>query len=325
MTYQLGTFRTASGDDIAGVLVGDRVFALTTLDLGVDTVDGVLADWARTQAVLDAALADDADGPPAGSSIPLSSLVPTAPFVPNRVFQSGANYRTHVVQLMVAAAAEKGRTDLDEVRAMAVDTMDERARCGTPYVFLGLPSAVCGPQDDVILPATGIQHDWELELGVVIGAHAYLVDRNQAMDCVAGYVVVNDLSTRDRIFRADIPSIGTDWLAGKNAPTFLPLGPWITPAQFVADPMKLQITLSLNGTVMQDETTADMIFDIGRLIEHVSAITPLVPGDLLLTGSPAGNGAHYGRYLQAGDVMESTITGLGTQRNRCVVVPAAAR
>lgn len=143
------------------------------------------------------------------------------------------------------------------------------------------------------------------------------------MDCVAGYVVVNDLSTRDRIFRPDIPSIGTDWLAGKNAPTFLPLGPWITPARFVADPMELRICLSLNGKVMQDETTADMIFDIGRLIAHVSAITPLCPGDLLLTGSPAGNGAHYGRYLQGGDVMESTITGLGTQRNRCVVKAVA--
>ncbi len=178
---------------------------------------------------------------------------------------------------------------------------------------------MCGPQDDVVLPPTGTKHDWELELGVVIGADAHLIPRDRAMYCVAGYVIVNDLSTRDRIFRPDMPSLGTDWLAGKNAPTFLPLGPWFTPAQFVPDPMKLQIRLALNGKVMQDATTSDMIFDIPRLIEHVSAITPLRPGDLLLTGSPAGNGAHYGRYLQAGDVMESTITGLGTQRNRCVV------
>lgn len=132
MAYQLGTFRTASGDDLGGVLVGDRVFPLTALDLGVGTVDGVLADWSRTKAVLDAALGGDADGPPAVSSIPLSSLVPTAPFVPNRVFQSGANYRTHVVQLMVAAAAEQGQTDLDGVRARAVKTMDERARAPAP-------------------------------------------------------------------------------------------------------------------------------------------------------------------------------------------------
>ena len=319
MSYQLGTFRTASGDAVGGVLVGEQVLPLTALGLGATTVDGVLADWSRTSAILDATLGGDINGSAAAAALPLSTLVPAAPFVPGQVFQSGANYRTHVVQLMVAAAVEQGQTDLDEVRARAAETMDERARTGTPYVFLGLPSAVCGPQDDVVLPPTGTKHDWELELGVVIGAHAHLVDRDHAMDCVAGYVVVNDLSTRDRIFRPDIPSIGTDWLAGKNSPTFLPLGPWIMPAQFVADPMDLRICLSLNGDVMQDETTADMIFDIPRLIEHISAITPLRPGDLLLTGSPAGNGAHFGRYLQAGDVMESTITGLGTQRNRCVV------
>lgn len=319
MAYHLGTFRTGTGDIVAGVVSGERVWPLTALDLGATTVEGVLADWGRTSALLDAVLGDDGGAPPSGSSLELSSLSPTAPFVPNQVFQSGANYRTHVVQLMVAAAAEKGEADLDRVRAEASETMDERARTGTPYVFIGLASSVCGPRDDVVLPPTGTKHDWELELGVVIGTHAYLIDRNQAMDCVAGYVIVNDLSTRDRIFRPDMTSLGTDWLAGKNAPTFLPLGPWVTPARFVPDPMDLRIRLSLNGQVMQDETTADMIFDIPRLIEHVAAITPLRPGDLLLTGSPAGNGAHYGRYLQAGDVMESSITGLGGQHNRCVL------
>lgn len=319
MAYQLGTFRTGTGERFAGVMVDEQVWPLSALDLPATTVEGVLGDWSRTSAILDGALGDGADGLAAAGSVPLSSLTPTAPFIPNQIFQSGANYRTHVIELNVAAAKEKGETDLDQVRSDTADSMDERARTGTPYVFIGLPSAVCGPQDDVVLPPTGTKHDWELELGVVIGADAYLIPRDRAMDCVAGYVIVNDLSTRDRIFRPDMPSLGTDWLAGKNAPTFLPLGPWFTPAQFVPDPMKLQIRLALNGKVMQDATTSDMIFDIPRLIEHVSAITPLRPGDLLLTGSPAGNGAHYGRYLQAGDVMESTITGLGTQRNRCVV------
>ena len=318
MAYQLGTFGPDVGDDFAGVLIGEQVWPLTDLGLGTTTVEGVLADWGRTSAILDAMLGDGGQGPPSGSTIALSTLTPRAPFQPNQIFQSGANYRTHVIELSVAAAKEKGETDLDRVRSDTENTMDERARTGTPYVFIGLASAVCGPQDDVILPPTGTKHDWELELGVVIGAEAYLVGRDQAMDCVAGYVIVNDVSTRDRIFRTDIPALGTDWLAGKNAPTFLPLGPWFTPAQFVPDPMDLHIRLSLNGKVMQDATTSDMIFDIPRLIEHVSAITPLRPGDLLLTGSPAGNGAHYGRYLQADDVMESTITGLGTQRNRCV-------
>ncbi len=170
----------------------------------------------------------------------------------------------------------------------------------------------------MVLPSTGTQHDWELELGVVIGTAARNVSRVDALNHVAGYTIVNDITTRDRVFRPDMPGLGTDWLAGKNAPTFLPLGPWLVPAPFVADPMNLRITLTLNGDTMQDETTADMIFDISQLIEHVSTITPLNPGDLLLTGSPAGNGAHYGRYLQPGDIMASTITGLGAQRNGCV-------
>jgi 2,4-diketo-3-deoxy-L-fuconate hydrolase len=218
---------------------------------------------------------------------------------------------------MVAAAAERGE-DREAAERAATALMATRSASGTPYVFLGLPSAMCGPTDDVILPPTGSQHDWELELGVVIGREAYQVDRAQAMDHVAAYVMVNDLSTRDRVFRPDMPGLGSDWLAGKNAPTFLPTGPWLVPAHLVPDVSDLRIMLMLNGQAMQDATTADMIFGIPRLIEHVSAITPLRPGDLLLTGSPAGNGAHYGRFLTHGDVMTATITGLGTQRNRCV-------
>jgi 2,4-diketo-3-deoxy-L-fuconate hydrolase len=172
-----------------------------------------------------------------------------------------------------------------------------------------------------VLPATGGQHDWELELGVVIGTGAYRINRADAWAHMAGYVTVNDLTTRDRVFRPDLPGIGTDWLAGKNAPTFLPTGPWLVPAQFVADPGNLRITLRLNDETMQDESAADMIFDIPRVIEHVSAICPLLPGDLILTGSPAGNGAHHQRYLRAGDVMTATITGLGEQRNICVTAP----
>ena len=122
-----------------------------------------------------------------------------------------------------------------------------------------------------------------LELGVVIGRAGCRVSRADAWAHVAGYVIVNDLTTRDRVFRPDLPGIGTDWLAGKNAPTFLPTGPWLVPAMFVTDPMNLRITLRLNDETMQDESTADMIFDIPRLIEHVSSICPLRPGDLILT------------------------------------------
>jgi 2,4-diketo-3-deoxy-L-fuconate hydrolase len=318
--YALGRFRAGRGDEFCGVVIGPDVVPLKVLLPATGDFGTLLRDWTANRKLLDAAVDEAVAGQDlAAAARPVGQLSPLAPLIPGQIFQSGANYKTHVVDLMVAAAAEKADSgDPDEVRRQATALMEERAAHGTPYVFIGLASAVCGPQDDVVLPDIGVQHDWELELGVVIGTEAYRVSRADALGHVAFYTIVNDLTTRDRVFRPDMPGLGTDWLAGKNSPTFLPLGPWLVPAQFVPDPGDLRITLRLNGETMQDESTADMIFGIGELIEHISAITPLRPGDLLLTGSPAGNGAHYGRYLRAGDVMESTITGLGTQRNRCV-------
>ena len=316
--YTLARYRDGDGTTFGAVLVDGQVVALADLDIGVLDVDDLLADWADGVARLEKSLGAVL-GTAAWASVvrETADLTQLAPVTPTQIFQSGANYKTHVIQLMVASAVERGE-DRETAERDATELMTRRATSGTPYVFLGLPSSMCGPTDDVILPPTGQQHDWELELGVVIGREAYRVDREHAMDHVAAYVMVNDLTTRDRVFRPDIPGLGTDWLAGKNAPTFLPTGPWLTPAHLMPDVTDLRITLALNGETMQDETTADMIFDIPRLIEHVSAITPLRPGDLLLTGSPAGNGAHYGRFLRDGDVMTATITGLGTQRSRCV-------
>ena len=316
--YALGRFRAAGGEQFSGVVVDDRVLPLGEIYPDATDVEALLADWTVHAKALDGAVASALSGW-AERATAVTELAVLAPISPVQIFQSGANYKTHVVQLMVAAAGEAGDDDPAGTLARATALMQERADNGTPYVFLGLPSSICGPFDDVVLPDIGVQHDWELELAVVIGTEAYQVSRADAMAHVAGYVIVNDVTTRDRVFRPDMPGLGTDWLAGKNSPTFLPVGPYLVPAQFVEDPMNVRITLSLNGDVMQDESTADMIFDIAHLIEHVSAITPMRPGDLLLTGSPAGNGAHYGRYLREGDVMESTITGLGTQRNTCVV------
>jgi 2-keto-4-pentenoate hydratase/2-oxohepta-3-ene-1,7-dioic acid hydratase in catechol pathway len=165
-------------------------------------------------------------------------------------------------------------------------------------IFPGVASAICGPDDNVVLPDTGTRHDWALELGVVIGREAYRVSADDALRHVAGYVIANDLTT------------------------CLPLGPWLVPAVFVPDPAGLRVTLKLNGETVQDETTAGLVSGVPELVAHVSATTPLRPGDLLLTGSPGGNGARHDRHLRPGDVMEATITGglagLGAQRNRCV-------
>jgi 2-keto-4-pentenoate hydratase/2-oxohepta-3-ene-1,7-dioic acid hydratase in catechol pathway len=231
-----------------------------------------------------------------------------APVDPVHVLQSGANYRRHVLDILLAEERERGTMDDGEARAVGERIMDERAATGEPYVFLGAPGAMCGAFDDVLLPAVGEQHDWELELACVLGPGG----------TVAGYTIANDLTTRDLVYRPDLKAIGSDWLRAKNAPTFLPVGPWIVPAAFGADPMALQITLRLNGDVMQDESTSDMIFDVERLRAYTTARLAVAPGDLLLTGSPAGNGMHHRRFLRPGDVMECEITGLGAQRNRCV-------
>jgi 2-keto-4-pentenoate hydratase/2-oxohepta-3-ene-1,7-dioic acid hydratase in catechol pathway len=119
--------------------------------------------------------------------------------------------------------------------------------------------------------------------------------------------------------RPDLKQLGMDWMACKNAPGFNIIGPYITPARFVPDPQKLHIRLRLNGETMQDEGTDDMIFDVARLIEFASQHTQLYPGDIIMTGSPSGNGTHYGRFLRDGDVMEGEIDGLvGHQRTPCV-------
>lgn len=239
--------------------------------------------------------------------------------LPRQVFCVGANYRQHVIDLIVDQAAGTDKAlNREEKRAQAAKLMDERAAHGAPFVFSKPPSAITGPFDPVILPQYASQPDWELELAVVIGKPCRHVSCDQALSYVAGYTIVNDITNRDLVFRKDAGALGADWLAAKGSPTYLPTGPYLVPPAFVPNPKGLQITLKLNGQVMQDESTADMIFGVSRIIEYLSRYVQLWPGDLIATGSPAGNGTHYNRFLKPGDILEGSITGLGTQRNRCV-------
>ncbi|MCU7729585.1 fumarylacetoacetate hydrolase family protein [Actinoplanes sp. KI2] len=312
-TFALGTF-----GDFPGLVVADRVLDLSRPGLlpgAVSTTLDLLRAWDVMLPRL-AELARDETLPWQG----LAGLDVRAPVAPGQIFQCGANYRTHVIDLAVAHRRPDDTRSVEEIRAEAAATMDARA-AGTPYVFLGLPSAVAGPYDDLVLPSYSEQHDWELELAAVIGRRAFRVAPADALGHVAGYTVVNDITTRDLVFRPDVGALGADWFRAKNAPGFLPTGPWIVPARFVGDPLDLRVTLKLNGETMQDESTKDMIFGVPALIASISQITPLHPGDLVLTGSPAGNGAHWGRLLRDGDVMEATISRLGTQRVRAVAPP----
>jgi 2-keto-4-pentenoate hydratase/2-oxohepta-3-ene-1,7-dioic acid hydratase in catechol pathway len=329
---RLGTF-SRPGDDrrFAGLVTGaDGRETVVDLDGAADrlglatpvTTRALLADWDRVLPLLDALGREAGDTAEAGGSgTALAELAVHAPLDPGQILQSGANYRTHVIDLAAAHHAERGTRPDAEIRAEVAALMDRRAAEGTPYLFIGLPSAVTGPLDDVVIPAWTQKFDWELELAAVIGREAFRVDRDRALDHVAAYTIANDLTARDQVFRRDMPEIGTDWFRGKNGPGFTPLGPWLVPARDV-DPGDLRIRLDLNGEVMQDETTKDMLFDVAALIAAASEITPLRPGDLVLTGSPAGNGMALGRLLRDGDVMTGSISGaagsFGTQRTRVV-------
>lgn len=318
--FALGTFSVQPGDTFAGLVVDGRVARLDDhLGEGV-SVRTLLEEWESSQPILQA-LADrltSHDYP-----FEADQLRPLPPVQsPGQLFQAGANYKQHLIELMGANRDRMHHLSSVEERREAMGKLDERMLHGRPYVFLSMPYSLTGANDDVVLPPEVRQPDWELELAAVIGRTAHRVPRERAFDFIAGYTICNDITARDRVFRPDVSGIGTDWLAGKGWPTFTPVGPYLVPAVHVGDPQDLRLTLRLNGKVMQDSGTDDMMFGVARLLEHASSITELRPGDLLLTGSPGGNGVHHGRFLQPGDVIESEITGLGRQCNRCVAMAA---
>lgn len=312
--FALGTFSDQQREPFPGLVVDDRVLDLRgALDPGPHSVQVLLQNWQRVLPELRELAHDDARDWRA-----IGDLRVHAPVQPRQIFQTGANYRRHVIDLELAHRSPDDPRSPEQARAEIAEVMDRRAADGVPYVFIGLPGAITGPYDDVVLPSWCAKPDWELELAAVIGEPAYRITPAQSLAHVAGYTIANDLTDRASVFRSDMPAIGTDWLRAKNAPGFTPIGPYLVPAEFVDDPSDLRLTLRLNGEIKQDESTSDMLFDLTRVISYVSQTARLLPGDLVLTGSPAGNGMHWGRLLRSGDVMESTISGLGAQRTRCV-------
>lgn len=329
--FALGTFSVAGSPPFPGLVLQQRVAALHAFgsmgrDFGADlrgteSLLAVLEDWEVNERAL-CRLAGRLTGARFNEiSVPLEVLKTHAPLPnPRQIFCAGANYRKHVIDLIVDQARDPATLDMsrEERRAYAVKLMDERAAHGSPYIFSRAWSSIAGPYDPVGIPRSVEQPDWELELAVIIGKPAFHVARADAWNYIAGYTICNDITNRDLVHRADLKAIGSDWVMGKNLPGYLPMGPFLVPSRFVPTPQDLRITLKLNGEVKQDESTADMIFGIARLIEYLTNRVRLYPGDVLLTGSPSGNGSHYGRFLRPGDVMDSSIAGLGAQRNICV-------
>ena len=180
-----------------------------------------------------------------------------------------------------------------------------------PVIFFKATSAIMGPNDDVEIPRHSVKTDWEVELGVVIGKAAKYIPESEALDHVAGYCVINDLSERDfQLHRSG------QWVKGKSADTFGPIGPWMVTRDEVPDPQNLAMYLEVNGHRYQDGSTKTMHFDVATIVSHLSQFMSLQPGDVISTGTPpgVGMGQKPETYLKTGDVIELEIEGLGKQR-----------
>jgi 2-keto-4-pentenoate hydratase/2-oxohepta-3-ene-1,7-dioic acid hydratase in catechol pathway len=219
-----------------------------------------------------------------------------APFRPERIFCAASNFVEHANEMgpVLAAKAES-----------------------KPYMFLKLRNTVIGTGDAIRMPPETKQLDWEIELAAVIGQRCRRIGVERALDVVAGYTVVNDVSARDLNVRGDYP-FKFDWFQGKCHDTFAPLGPWIVPAWQIEDPQAVHLKLDVNGQTMQDDTTANMIWSVREQIAYLSTIVTLEPGDVIATGTPTGVGMGRGVFLKAGDRIAATIRGIGTLSNPVV-------
>lgn len=210
---------------------------------------------------------------------------------------------------------------IGKIVAIGLNYADHAREAGLPLpaeppVFMKSPGCLNGPNDDVMLPRACTKGDWEVELGVVMGRTARYVAEAAALDYVAGYVLANDVSERQ--FQLER---GSQWDKGKGCDTFGPVGPWLVTPDEVGDPQRLDMFLDVNGRRMQTGSTADMVFPVRRLIAYVSEFMTLYPGDLLITGTPAGVGMGQKPspiWLKPGDVMHLGIERLGEQRQRVV-------
>ena len=290
--FALATYRTGSKAEAPAVAVDNKLYdARQALPGGIA---GALANWPRAQAVVRSLGEQARAGKLAAVPEGLGAL--TAPIRPTRIFCAAANYIEHAKE-MGTVLASKAQSK--------------------PYMFLKLQDTVIGPGDDIIKPPETAKLDWEVELAVVIGRQARRIGVAEALDYVAGYTVLNDVSARDLNSRTDYP-FKFDWFQGKCWDSFAPLGPWIVPAWLIADPQALSLKLSVNGKVMQQDTTGHMIWNVREQISYLSQILTLRPGDVIATGTPTGVGMAHGIFLKDGDTVEAVVEGIGALTNRVV-------
>jgi 2-keto-4-pentenoate hydratase/2-oxohepta-3-ene-1,7-dioic acid hydratase in catechol pathway len=300
--YKLATYAGAQGPR-AGVVIGEQVYdaAKLTGNAADATVLGIMADWPEANE----RLAKAAGSP--GTGMPLASTKLLAPILwPSAIFCAGANYADHAAEM----ARASGRTPEPDPHTLGLK----------PWHFLKAGrSTLAAPDDTVRITGLSKTMDWEVELAAVIGRAAKNVPLDKALDYVAGYTIANDLSARDMGRRPNVPDTAPfkfDWVAHKNFDGSCPLGPWIVPSRDIPDPQKLALKLWVNDVIKQDSNTSQMIFTLAEQIAHLSSRITLQPGDVILTGTPAGVGAARPEFLKPGDVVKLWIENIGTLTNK---------
>jgi len=304
--YKLATYRTGEGQR-AGVLIGDDVFDAEKLTgkAAYATVAGILAEWKAADGALKQAAAGAAKS--RIKRLPLSKTKLLAPLQPLTIFCAGANYADH-------AAAMARRLRMPE-------PADPHEKGLKPWHFIKAAGTVTGPGAAIKASDYSKELDWEIELAAVIGRPCKDVPRGKALAYVAGYTASNDLSARDRGRRPGIEPTSffkMDWSKHKSFDGSCPIGPWITPASDIDDPQDLDLKLWVNGELKQDSNTRKMLFSLAEQIEQLSINLTLHPGDMILTGTPAGTGAESGEFLKAGDVVKVWIEGIGEFSSKIV-------
>ncbi len=287
--WSIATLDTPAGPT-ACLEVNERLYALapSLQRVGGPAVSSAMAlfdDWAAMLPLLDkaAAAVDDADIVTGDRLAPL--------LYPGKILCAGANYYAHLREMGVT------ETEKDKQRLF--------------FFFKPARNAVVGEGETVHMPLDTKAFDWEVELAAVIGKRARAVSVENALDHVAAYTVAIDLSARD-LNRAPETFYKLDWVAGKAQETCCPMGPRLVPARVFADPQAVPLSLAVNGEAKQDDTTADMIFSIAEQIATASRLMTLDPGDVILTGTPAGVGVPKGTFLSVGDTVAATVEGIGT-------------
>lgn len=259
-------------------------------------IESMLKDWDRARAWLEASTPVALSLADSGAIRPVANgaSAVAAPYVPQRIFCAASNYASHANEMGTVLAAKSQ---------------------SKPYMFLKLSNTVIGDGEPIQMPPETTKLDWEVELAAVIGKRCRRVPVEDALDAVACYTIVNDISARDLNIRTDYP-FKHDWFQGKCHDTFAPIGPWLVPASQMPDPQAVQLRLDVNDEPMQQDSTANMIWTVREQIAYLSTIVTLEPGDVIATGTPTGVGMGRGVYLKAGDRLVASIEGIGRLSNQ---------